>query len=523
LFLCGSHARAPTSMLLCARIPTSRSEKKDELDVAGRLVRKSDRVDRRQTLAGSTSPVAKDRKQSPQQSESEYTSVIEDAKSCVGYGADKGSFPEEWDAQLLVDCGLSTAGHRVVLFVPGFLLPIIDDQDELDRAFRYILMTMDSIAMHQKYIFIYCCLGMDWSHPNLSERLRLAYDILPKSYTKNLKRFYILHPVSSTRLTLYSFYAWLSAQFWAKVQYANSIEEICEGVHPSSDADQAELRRKFPQAVQRLDAWHQGEEPPVNFGVPLRDLCNGFGVDFTDKTTGRWYPKLPPAVIFVCEALERDADEAMHAFGKIFDVDGAAAFSLLDIIDKGDPLPRDLDPALLWWSLKVWLDCLPSPLLSFQAFSYLQEKSLRPGCVDKQRKLLVDIFKSRLSTEVAYVALYIVSFLHTMCELARETHAELADNSAQTTEEAPAENAEAAHPSDATAPLLTPALAAKVFTPSFMRPRELTPDAIKDLPKAESLVQTLIECAEEQALWIGGQAPNWNNSSKGADDESDES
>eukprot|EP00930_Biecheleria_cincta_P024890 TRINITY_DN17768_c0_g1_i2.p1 TRINITY_DN17768_c0_g1~~TRINITY_DN17768_c0_g1_i2.p1 ORF type:complete len:490 (+),score=93.29 TRINITY_DN17768_c0_g1_i2:52-1521(+) len=489
-------------MLLCARTPTSRSEKKDELDVAGRLVRKSDRVDRRQTLAANTDDSAQDPKL--KQSEFQYRSVIEDAKRCVGHGADKGSFPEEWDAQLLVDCGLSTAGHRVVLFVPGFLMPIIDDQDELDRAFRYILMTMDSIAMHQKYIFIYCCLGMDWSHPNLSERLRLAYDILPKSYTKNLKRFYILHPVSSTRLTLYSFYAWLSAQFWAKVQYASSIEEICEGVHPSSDADQAELHRRFPQAVQRLDAWHHGEELPVNFGVPLRDLCNGFGVDFTDHTTGRWYPKLPPAVIFMCEALERDADEALQAFSKLFDVDGAAAFSLLDIIDKGDPLPRDLDPALLWWSLKVWLDCLPSPLLSSQ----------------------VDIFHSRLSTEVAYVGLYIVSFLHTMCELARESHAELAAgaSSVQTREEAPPENVEAAQSSDDTAMLLTPALAAKVFTPSFLRPRELTPDAIKDLPLAESLVQTLIEYAEDKALWIGGQAPNWNKTtSKGADDESDES
>lgn len=499
-------------MLLCARGRSwTRSEKRDELDIAGRLVRKSDKVDRRETLgqAGrcySGQSYTEDSKRSAAEFEAQrYSNIIEDAKQCVGHGADQGSFPEEWDAQLLVDCGLSTAGHRVVLFCPGFLMPIIEDQDELDRAFRYILMTMDSIAMNQKYIFIYCCLGMDWSHPNLSERLRLAYEILPKAYTKNLKRFYILHPVSSTRLTLYSFYAWLSAQFWAKVKYANSIEEICEGLHPSSDADQAELHRKFPQAVQRLDAWHHGEDLPVNFGVPLRDLCNGFGVDFTDKTTGRWYPKLPPAVIFVCEALERDADEALEAFNKLFDVDGAAAFSLLDIIDKGDPLPRDLDPALLWWSLKVWLDCLPSPLLSFQAFGYLQEKHLRAGSTDKQKKLLVDIFQSRLSKEVAYVGLYIVSFLHTMCELAREKHEELAENSP-----------------DVTALLLTPALAAKVFTPSFVRPRELTPDAFKDLPLAESLIQTLIECAEDEALWIGGQAPNWNNSSKRADDESDE-
>lgn len=506
-------------MLLCARrrdwTATDSEKRKDELDIAGRLVRKSDKVERRESLKRSI--IRGTREDSVQSEAQRYSNIIEDAKECVGHGASQGSFPEEWDAQLLVDCGLSSAGHRVILFVPGFLMPIIEDQDELDRAFRYILMTMDSIAMSQKYIFIYCCLGTDFSNPNLSERLRLAYEILPRAYTKNLKCFYILHPASSTRMTLYSFYAWLSAQFWGKVQYAHSIEEICEGLHPSSDADQAELHRKFPQAVQRLDAWHHGEELPVNFGVPLRDLCSGFGVDFTDKTTGRWYPKLPPAVIFLCEALERDADDALQAFNQLFDVDGAAAFSLLDIIDKGDPLPRDLDPALLWWSLKVWLDCLPSPLLSFQAFGYLQEKSLRAGSTDKQKKLLVDIFKSRLSKEVAYTGLYIASFLHTMCELARHhEELELAAHSRQTTEEA-------VLPEGEKAVLLTPALAAKVFTPCFLRPRELTPAAFKDLPLAESLVQTLIECAEDEALWIGGQAPNWNNSSKVADDESDES
>ena len=36
--------------------------------------------------------------------------------------------------------------------------------------------------------------------------------------------------------------------------------------------------------------------------TPVRAICNTFGVDYLDKTTGRWYPKLPPVVIFVCEA-----------------------------------------------------------------------------------------------------------------------------------------------------------------------------------------------------------------------------
>ncbi|CAJ1330228.1 unnamed protein product, partial [Effrenium voratum] len=127
-------------------------------------------------------------------------------------------------------------------------------------------------------------------------------------------------------------------------------------------------------------------------------ICNTFGVDYTDKTTGRWYPKLPPAVIFLCEGLEREA--ADEEFGRLFDVDGAAVHNLLNIIDTGCPLPRELDPALLWCCLKVWLDCLPSPLLSFEAMDRLQADRIQPGDIEKQREFLVELFHQKLYKEV---------------------------------------------------------------------------------------------------------------------------
>eukprot|EP00439_Symbiodinium_sp_Y106_P060430 s262_g8.t3 len=653
-----------------------------------------------------------------------YRRIIEEAKRCIGFGAARGSFPEEWDAQLLVDCGATAEGQRIVLFTPGFLQPILNDADELDRAFHFLLLHMDEMAMQKKYVFVYCCLGMDWSAPLLAERLQIAFEILPRKYTKNLKRFYVLHATSSTHVTMWSFYAWLTPQFWDKIQFVNSIETICEDLHPNDESSQVELRRRFPQVIQRQDALRNGDDPPVNFGVPIRiafwrskvkiavllcqesaprtlfathldafttesqirqcfssfgpvekvelkcvekrapkaeqradhvrlhvvfarvvfkevhvlrkaldaatglisahtdparlrqeiddwmaqydereeekkrlaketqvdddgftkvvsgitrtpdgltirgarrpslktgafgesteqtaaptgkkmkskkskempdfyrfqlrekrrdelidhrkrnrkdletvkqmkkakrfkatAICNTFGVDFTDKTTGRWYPKLPPAVIFLCEALEREA--ADEEFGKLFEVDPDAVFPLLNTIDYGNPLPRDLDPALLWCCLKVWLDCLPSPLLSFEAMNLLQSREIQPGNIQMQREYLIEIFHEKLPEEVAYVALYISSFLHTMCNVAQDRWGGKAAGSS----------------APASAPvMLTPTTAAKVFASGFLRPRAFNGESMKAVPAAESLIATLIEAAEEKDLWIGGEAQDF--------------
>mmetsp|Transcript_47933 Transcript_47933/g.111982 ORF Transcript_47933/g.111982 Transcript_47933/m.111982 type:complete len:499 (+) Transcript_47933:64-1560(+) len=489
---------------LRAKPLTSRSAVRDAGNDNGR-VRKSIRLERRTSIISEADleQVKWDATQDDVVPEP-YRKIIDEARRCIGHGAAQGSFPEEWDAQLLVDCGVSVEGQRIVLFTPGFLRPILDDADELDRAFHYLLLHMDEIAVqrNQKYIFVYCCLGMDWSAPMLAERLQIAFEIVPRKYTKNLKRFYVLHATNSTRLTMWSFYAWLTPQFWDKIQYVNSIETICEDLFPSNNSAQAELRRRFPQVIQRQDAISNGDDPPVNFGVPIRAICNTFGVDFTDKTTGRRYPKLPPAVIFLCEAIEREA--ADEEFGKLFDLDPDDVFPLLNTVDFGNPLPRDLDPALLWCCLKVWLDCLPSPLLSFEALTILEQKEIQPGEIQRQREYLVEIFHEKLPEEVAYVALYIASFLHTMCIVSQDRLGGKSD---------------AAGSSAAKAPVLTAATAAKVFAPGFLRPRVFTSGTVRVVAAAESLISTLIEGAEEKDLWIGGHAPEFTKD--GAETDSD--
>ncbi|CAJ1378342.1 unnamed protein product [Effrenium voratum] len=134
----------------------------------------------------------------------------------------------------------------------------------------------------------------------------------------------------------------------------------------------------------------------------------------------------------------------------------------------------------------------------------LQADRIQPGDIEKQREFLVELFHQKLYKEVAYVALYLASFLHTMCNVAQDR---LGGKSDSAVSDVPV--------------LLTSATAAKAFASGFLRPRAFTGEFVKVLPAAESLIAVLIESAEEQELWIGGQAPDWAQQAADSDSASD--
>lgn len=408
-----------------------------------------------------------------------YSEIITRAGKCVGHGAEEGMFPEEWDAQLLIDAGRASTGHRIMVFTPVFLKILLQDERELDQAFKYILLKMHELTAadgvgDEKFIFVYCHSGMDWTPSPLAHRLRIAYDMLPPSYAQHLEALYIVHATTFFRLALGTYSAFLSSSFWSKVQYVSTLQELIEELHPDAEdvADRNSLRRHFPQLVHREDCLLRGVAPPLTFGVPLRRLCDGFGVDFTDKTTGRHYPRLPPALVFLCEALERHA--ADESFSYMFSADSTVTYDLVGTLDEGQALDPDTNCPALWCTLKLFVDFLPEPLLGDETFSHIQQ-----GKQEAQLKFLGKLLHS-LSPDTAYAALYLASFLHTMCETVRLA------SSTRKHEEG-----------------ITSATAAEVFTPGFVRPRKMTEVEQKLMPACVSLIKTFIDHAEDPNLWIG--------------------
>jgi len=150
--------------------------------------------------------------------------------------------------------------------------------------------------------------------------------------------------------------------------------------------------------------------------------------------------------------------------------------------------------------LKLWVDCIPSPLLSFQAIELLKLKMVKAGDMMSQRGFLVSLLHNHLSRETAYVALYLSSFLHTMWQNALERQ-----HTSLLTGDTPV-NVPSPHRAAKKTPL-TPSSAAQVFASCFIRPRIMTEEMHDIIPHAVSLVETLITCAEEPELWIGRRVP----------------
>lgn len=230
----------------------------------------------------------------------------------------------------------------------------------------------------------------------------------------------------------------------------------------------------------RSDAARTGKESPVTFGLPIERLCDDFGVDYMDKTSGRWYQRLPPSMICLCEVMEREgADED---FTGLFGAESERLYSVIDCIDEGHPLGHDIPMHVLWCALKLFLDCLPAPLLSHAAVEQLQQSDITAADKSAHRELLANLLRRQLLQETAHAALYVASFLHTLCENAQRKQA-LCKTEQQKSSS------------------LTYPLAAQAFASAFLRPRRPTRECAEAWPMAVAFIETFLRCAEETELW----------------------
>lgn len=208
------------------------------------------------------------------------------------------------------------------------------------------------------------------------------------------------------------------------------------------------------------------------------------------------YESLPVPLVAICEALDsEDRADVDKGFLDMFSGEGDVVPQLLTCIDEGRPIERQVPASAIWCALKVFLDCLPLPLLSFKALDDLKQGNLHLDDEQAQRRFLVDIITKQMTFEKAQVTLFLATFLNRRCisSLKRQR-----DESAWT---------------------LTPWQLAELFAPVFLRPRDMTDEYLEVIPSVVSLVETLILAAEDPALWSGRvwePAPIADDASEGA-------
>lgn len=421
-----------------------------------------------------------------------FAEVIKHASKLLGPSALAGfSYPHEWETHVFINCGRTYDGHRLVLFIPGFLQYVLDDAHELDRVFKFILLRLDEMARKEKFVLVFCNAG-PWIHSSVRERIRMAYDILPPKYGQRLQSLYILHPTMSLKLLLWSFWPWFSSRLWSKIKYFDSMDVLCRELFREDSFMFAEARRRFPLLVQREDAARQHVPLPTSIGVRIKQLCDGCSVDLLDAATGRWYPRLPSPLVLVCEALERQA--ADEAFSHMHHVSPDSLQALEIAIEEGQPLDPELPLPVLWRMLKLFVDSLPTPLLSFQSFQDMVDRRIGRDNARAQRGLLVDLLCHRLPSDLAYSALYLASFFRKMCFNAEHRSKGASEKRSRGSRDPPDE------PHGGRC---TPELVAQVFAQGFIRPKDASGHPPEAIQAVVGLVKTLIVHADDSDLWTG--------------------
>jgi hypothetical protein len=421
----------------------------------------------------------------PKEENAEYERILAKAKL--------EDFHDMKDAHVLTDAGWDAKGQRILVFVPAYLRLVQDDELALERVFEYIVFTMDAIVNQEKakYIFLYCHSGMNWLDPHLSHFLRHAYDTLPRRYAKNLSRFYMIHPTMGLKTTVFCAWPFLSRRLWEKIEYVPNLDELVEALYPDDVDSRKELKRHFPLLVHREDALFEGRTPPQVFGTPLEDLCSNFGVDVVDPTTGRHYHRLPPTLNLLCEVLERRAAEgSLH---ELFSHDAKDIYDLVADLDEGEPVSDDVPAGTVWGALKLFLDCLPVPLLSFQAYNEVQVRQLKPDDQSGHLAFLDEVLHHSIPPFAMICSLYVAGFLHRMLKHHHEHHKDKHKHGDHNPEED-----------------YTEQVFAEVFAPCFFRPRtNPANDLAKNAAVCRAITETLIANCEQ--LWpekpVG--APPW--------------
>mmetsp|Transcript_11133 Transcript_11133/g.31764 ORF Transcript_11133/g.31764 Transcript_11133/m.31764 type:complete len:278 (+) Transcript_11133:270-1103(+) len=248
-------------------------------------------------------------------------------------------------------------------------------------------------------------------------------------------------------------------------------------------------------------------------------------------------------MVVLCEFLAREGGDA--DFACLFEQDrGDDIYGVIEALDHGVPLDREVPCASLWCALKSFVDCWPQPLLTFQGFEELKRRGIASGDRLAMKSFVVELFRTVVPQEHGDAALYLATFLQQACTTASARDAEVRDQlcaarkiqkmvraSFLLKRRGPQASADKGHgppargrllsrerdrPDAPPVPTLTPALAAKVFAPGFLRPRTLAADLGESMQAAAECLEVFIASADEAIFWCGrpmaGESPDSSDS-----------
>jgi hypothetical protein len=149
-----------------------------------------------------------------EETERRYMSYLQKAQT-----ADLSQFDK---LNVVYHSGKDSEGRPIVVICPCRLS---DPLPDMEKFLLYLLRVLDPLV-NSNYVLIYFHSHMnDREKPDFSW-LKNVYEILSWKYSRNLSRFFVVHPTFFLKIVNTFFKAFASADFFEKVTYLDSLTEL---------------------------------------------------------------------------------------------------------------------------------------------------------------------------------------------------------------------------------------------------------------------------------------------------------
>ncbi|PVV04159.1 hypothetical protein BB560_001347 [Smittium megazygosporum] len=202
-----------------------------------------------------------------------------------------GKLGENIDPHLLYQAGIDCEGTPILVFTETFLPdPEVISHDQLFLIFKKKL----NFFVKNDYILVYFA-NNKVKEPSFPWLLN-AYNELERKFKKNIKRMFIVHPSSWTRMVLNFFSTIISPKFYSKLYYAENLEALKAFIPVDSiDIPQTVIRH---DSTLELNALASASVPSID--TVVSDKHSIFGAEISDiifKVPSSDIYKLPLPVV----------------------------------------------------------------------------------------------------------------------------------------------------------------------------------------------------------------------------------
>jgi len=308
--------------------------------------------------------------------------------------------------------GDDKAGNKIIV-ISACRIPNSQSFDH-DKFFRYLTKTLDKYVKFD-YSLVYFHHGLTSKNKPPNRWLWDAYKALDRTYKKNLKKLFLVHPTNFIRVVYNMFRPIVSAKFGRKVQYVNYIDELKDDL----DVKQLPIPKQVEEYDKELMARYKYPLPPSTprISSPTFPPTQQFGVSL-EFIASNYQTEFPPIVsqcidfLSLPECLEtegifrRAARVAKVAeYQRVINSGGKIEFTVANLAE---------DVHLAAVLLKRFFSELPEPLFTFPVFKDVMNFEEIPQA-DKSQFIRKVVYSKLPSRNLALLK-YLVDFLATVID-----------------------------------------------------------------------------------------------------------